>query len=669
MGLFDDLLPQQSERPAIPAVGRALLDTIAGSESPDYNTMYGGGRFEGYQDHPRKAVPITTGPNVGKTSSAAGRYQFLGSTWDEVKREAGLPDFSPESQDAGAWHLANKTYKAKTGRDLAGDLEKAQGNPQAIAGIGKYLSGVWTSLPGGIEPNRATGSFAQRFASAQPTDMSGQRRTGGLFDDLLPAATATSPQPTSPPAEASTAEPGGRFTDNPGQNFRVAREGVSEQATLPDGFVDRLVQLWENPPKDRLSLVGLIKSAYEGATLPGDVASGKVAITGDDGRTNPEVIDRSAKLASATPMGSAPGGVLARPVQASESLTANVARQPVAAPSAAQLKAAAREGFESPAVKELTIAPRAVSEFSQNLRASLNESGVDEVLAPKTFAVLTKLGNAPQDAVMTGANLQTLRRTFQAAAGTADKTERMAASKVIEAIDDFLPNVAARDILSGDPKAAAQAWATARGNYAAAMRSEDIAKALIKAQRQAESAGSGANIDNATRQQFKAILNNDKKLRGFNAEERAAMESAVRGTTWGNFARLIGKAAPTGIVSGALSGGAGFAAAGPVGGILLPIAGLIGKRVGDKSTASQVSTLDELVRSRAPLMKAFEDAAAKRQALEDQGQTAKTMSAMAIASRNLVSNLRDAGINVSAADVMRALTSRAATDDEETSLP
>lgn len=280
MGLFDDLLPQQSERPAIPAIGRALLDTIAGSESPGYNTMYGGGQFEGYTDHPRKAVPITTGPNVGKTSSAAGRYQFLGSTWDEVKREAGLPDFSPESQDAGAWHLATKTYKAKTGRDLAGDLEKAQGNPQAIAGIGKYLSGVWTSLPGGIEPNRATGSFAQRFSSAQPTDMSAQRRTGGLFDDLLPAATTTSPQPTSPPAEAQ-AEPGGRFTDNPGQNFRVAREGVSEAAPPKTGmleagargvatgvtanFYDELRGLMEAgglDPKDPASLGSLLKGAY-----------------------------------------------------------------------------------------------------------------------------------------------------------------------------------------------------------------------------------------------------------------------------------------------------------------------------------------------------------------------------------------------------------------------
>jgi hypothetical protein len=172
--------------------------------------------------------------------------------------------------------------------------------------------------------------------------------------------------------------------------------------------------------------------------------------------------------------------------------------------------AASRVGFESPAVKDLEIAPRAINEFGQGIRAKLNEAGIDENLAPKTFGVLSKLEKVPEDAFVTGQNLQSLRRTFQNAAGTPDKTERLAASKVIDAIDEFIPNVAARDILSGDPKAAAQAWATARGNYAAAMRSDEIAKVLIKAQRQADAAGSGANIDNATRQQFKAILNSDK---------------------------------------------------------------------------------------------------------------------------------------------------------------
>jgi muramidase (phage lysozyme) len=233
-----------AQRSAIPPQGRALLDTIAGSESPDYNTLYGGGKFEGFTDHPRQLVPIASGPNAGKKSSAAGRYQFLQRTWDEVKQEAGLPDFSPESQDAGAWHLANKTYKQRTGRDLAADLDKAQGNPAAIKSIGGYLSGVWTSLPGGIEPNSTTMSFADRYQRSAPTEMSAQSRRP-TFEPIDHDPFAEPPGETSPPAEAAMADTnpaamadtGGRFSDTAGENFRIAREGVSPAvATKGEAF-------------------------------------------------------------------------------------------------------------------------------------------------------------------------------------------------------------------------------------------------------------------------------------------------------------------------------------------------------------------------------------------------------------------------------------------------
>lgn len=234
MGLFDDLIPASSGAgiaAPIPVAGRKLLDAIAGSESPSYNTMYGGGQFESFSDHPRIPVPIQSGPNAGRTSSAAGRYQFLGPTWDEVKKEANLPDFSPDSQDRGAWFLAQKVYNQKTGRDLAGDLEGANGNPQAIAMVGKVLSGTWTSLPGGAEPNSQTGSFVSRFAADQPTQ---PVRRGGLFDDLVPV---TSPQATSPPDTAAMPDTGGRFSDTAGENFRTAREGQSPPvATRAEAF-------------------------------------------------------------------------------------------------------------------------------------------------------------------------------------------------------------------------------------------------------------------------------------------------------------------------------------------------------------------------------------------------------------------------------------------------
>lgn len=127
---------------------RALLETIASPESGNRaNVMFGGKTFDSLAQHPNVANPITSGPNAGKTSSAAGKYQFLNSTWQDQAKKLGLTDFSVKSQDAGAANLAGTTYKAKTGGDLATDLA----DPAKRAGVFAALNGTWTSLPGGIE--------------------------------------------------------------------------------------------------------------------------------------------------------------------------------------------------------------------------------------------------------------------------------------------------------------------------------------------------------------------------------------------------------------------------------------------------------------------------------------------------------------------------------------
>lgn len=173
---------------------RALLNTISGPESAgSYNVRYGGARFDGFGDHPRIAETITSGPNKGKKSTAAGRYQFLANTWDDYAGRMKLADFSPKNQDLAAWELAKDAYRANTG----GDLDKAllSGDPGTLAGVGKALSGTWTSLPTGIEAQLGTDSFVNAYqgnlAPRAPRDQGASLKPAPSAREAIDAAFQT----------------------------------------------------------------------------------------------------------------------------------------------------------------------------------------------------------------------------------------------------------------------------------------------------------------------------------------------------------------------------------------------------------------------------------------------------------------------------------------------
>lgn len=77
-----------------------LIRTGEGTLGTDgYRTLYGGGLFDSFDDHPRKKV------TAGKwTSSAAGAYQILQKTWDGLVKANPwtLTDFTPMKQDQAA---------------------------------------------------------------------------------------------------------------------------------------------------------------------------------------------------------------------------------------------------------------------------------------------------------------------------------------------------------------------------------------------------------------------------------------------------------------------------------------------------------------------------------------------------------------------------------------
>jgi len=126
---------------------RAFLDTLAGPESGGrYDIRNGGATFTGNQ------FPEGVGP--GGTSTAAGRYQFISSTWHEQQARLGLSDFSPGNQDKAAWDLASNTYRNWTGHSLDDDLKAGKS-----ADIAAALGSVWPSLPGGSQSRETLAQF------------------------------------------------------------------------------------------------------------------------------------------------------------------------------------------------------------------------------------------------------------------------------------------------------------------------------------------------------------------------------------------------------------------------------------------------------------------------------------------------------------------------------
>ncbi len=139
---------------------RAFLDMIAYSEGTSgpsgYLTMFGGRLMDSLEVHPHQYFTFTNSRGEQLKTSAAGRYQFLGKTWDSLAAKLGLPDFSPESQDAAALELIRQ-------RGALPDVDAGR-----LAVAVQKCAPIWASLPGAgyAQPERKLSQLAAAFADA-----------------------------------------------------------------------------------------------------------------------------------------------------------------------------------------------------------------------------------------------------------------------------------------------------------------------------------------------------------------------------------------------------------------------------------------------------------------------------------------------------------------------
>jgi hypothetical protein len=333
---------------------------------------------------------------------------------------------------------------------------------------------------------------------------------------------------------------------------------------------------------------------------------------------------------------------------------------PIAAPSVKQLKQAAGAGYDTAKSQGLELSPQSIRNTTTGLMSKLNEDGIDEILAPKTFGVLGKLTDIPDDGVFTVNNYRTVQRKLGNVAKSPDQTERLAASRANEALGNFFENIPLGSIIRGTPEQATEISGIikeANKNYAAAKRSEMVQGKIDLAELNASTANSGQNLDNAIRQQVKTILRNPKLQRGFSTDEIDQMNQIAKGTAPGNVLRAVGNMlGGGGGMHSFIAGGTGVIAAGPMGAVV-PAAGWMVKKLGNALTARQAEALGEMVRSRAPLAKSMQAASDNLRALQANPGNPARFSVFANSVGNLSNWLNNAGINMPPGSIFRALQS------------
>jgi muramidase (phage lysozyme) len=172
-----------------PGLFSGLKLAISGAEGtildgkPGYNVMFGGGRFKDLSRHPDKVI---RSPG-GYSSAAAGAYQFMPGTWEEVKNELGLTDFGPQSQDLAM------LYKVRQRALPIGGLAAITKAGALTPEIQAALAPEWASFP-----TQAGSSYygqpVKKAAQIQQFFEQGRTRSTGLAS--TPPLTPPSQKPS-----------------------------------------------------------------------------------------------------------------------------------------------------------------------------------------------------------------------------------------------------------------------------------------------------------------------------------------------------------------------------------------------------------------------------------------------------------------------------------------
>lgn len=260
-------------------------------------------------------------------------------------------------------------------------------------------------------------------------------------------------------------------------------------------------------------------------------------------------------------------------------------------PDLTELKTKAKEAYDAADSAGVIIKPEGMQRLSADIKTQLADFGYDPALQPRVAVVLDRIDKAAAgNTTLKGVDI--IRRVADAARKSQDPSERAIGNKIIGSIDDFIDNVPASEVLAGNQMQGASALKQARSLWSRVSKNERLVEAIQSADLRTASTGSGGNIDNATRQNVRKLL---EKGRGYTPDEKAAMEEIVRGSFGQNAMRVVSRLDPTknGLTAMLTIGGSMLNPA-----VGIPAVAGFGASMGGKAALNKsIENLDLLIRS------------------------------------------------------------------------
>lgn len=290
---------------------------------------------------------------------------------------------------------------------------------------------------------------------------------------------------------------------------------------------------------------------------------------------------------------------------------AGLAKVPEAVPTREALSKAATAAYKQADQSGVVVKPESFGALKERIVSEVQ--GIDPTLHPDSTAALKRI--VESDGPQTLQQLETLRRIASDAEDSLKPADKRLAGKMVDQIDDYIDSLTESDVVAGDP-AKGKALKEARNLYSRSKKAEELDKLVERAELSAPNF-SGSGMENALRTEFRALAKNERRMRRFTPEERDAIKRVAKGGPVENALRMLGKFAPTGVVSAILSGGAGAAAGGPIGALALPAAGTAARFAATRMTMRNVARANELMR-RGPKPKAATAKDALANALAEQ---------------------------------------------------